>query len=269
LRRFVMQGDPDMLHLDLRSDGGLIAVGLPWSPGVFVQEYWSQGQPWYAIANASARSVEIAVREWKGKAGRSLTDAWTIAPGTVQFHEIGGLLNENSGALVAISMDTNPVYGLLKPPRLPSRPIEWASPDDILTLAGLNGVGDRDANLSCRQTGLVFHPGQVVSLHFLLPGDLDTLALGETLASTPLRQAIIRESVSTTLFIREGEDQIVMEPRKHSTDSLHELTLVVEIPEATVETMAALLGRVRLHTGAGFSFARGLTVRPGKPQGAE
>jgi hypothetical protein len=259
-----MQGNPDMLHLGRRSDGSLIAVGLPWNAGVFIQEYWSRGIPWYAVANASSKTIEIVVREWKGRAGPSLMDAWAIAPGTVQFHEAQRLMSHYAGSLIAISLDTNPVSGLLKAPRLPAFPIEWANPDDILTVDGLNGLGDRDANLLCRQERLVFHSLQAASLDLRIPGDLDTLLLGEAPPSGSLPQVIIKSAVSKTLFGREEGGHITMKTLGHSTVAFHEIALTVELPETEVEIMGALLGRVRFRNGAGFSFARGLTIHPGR-----
>ena len=257
-----MQGNPEMLHLGRRSDGSLIAVGLPWDTGVFIQEYWSRGIPWYAVANTSRKTVEIVVREWKGRAGPSLMDAWTVAPGSVQFHEVQRLMSRDAGSLIAISLDMNPVSGLLKAPRLPAFPLEWANQDDILTVDGLNGLGDRDASLFCRQERLVFRSFQAASLDLRIPGDLDTLLLGEAPPSVSLPRTIIKSAVSKTLFGRAGADHIAMEALGHSTVAVHEITLTIEIPETQVETMGVLMGRVRFRNGAGFSFARGFTIHP-------
>jgi hypothetical protein len=257
-----MQDNPDMLHLGRRSDGSLIAVGLPWNAGVFIQEYWSRRIPWYAVANTSDKTVEIVVREWRGRAGPSLMDAWTIAPGSVQFHEVQRLMGPDAGSLIAVSLDANPVFGLLKAPRISAFPAEWTNLDDILTVDGLNGLGDRNTDLLCRQEGLVFHSLQVASLELRIPGDLDTIVFGEAPPSGSLPQALIKSAVSKTLLGRAGGDHIAMESLEHSTVAFHKVALTIELPETAVETMGVLLGRVKFRNGAGFSFARGLTIHP-------
>ncbi len=257
-----MQGNSDMLHLGRRSDGSLIAVGLPWSTAVFIQEYWSRGTPWYAVANTSTETVEVVVREWKGRAGPSLMDAWTVAPGSVQLYEVQRLMSRDAGSLVAISVDTNSVSGLLKAPRLPAFPLEWANTDDILTVNGLNGLGDRDANLFCRQERLVFQSLQAASLDLRIPGDLDKLLLGEAPPAISLPQTLIKSAVSKTLLGRAGDDHVAMEARGNSRVAVHEIALTIEMPETKVETLGALVGRVRFRNGAGFSFARGFTIHP-------
>ena len=257
------QSTPDTLHVSRHANGALIAVGLPWDNGVFVQEYWSQGIPHYAIANVSNEAAEIGVAEWNGRVGRRLMGPWTVAPHSVQCCAIQDLVTGYSGPLIAVSMNNNPVYGLLQTPQPPTGPIKWEKVEGILTVDGLNGIGDRHANLWCLQQQLVFDPGQVISLTLQVPENTGTLVFEETSLSGYLLRGAVIGATSKTLSVEVRDKSFIIGAQESAGTARHAVALAVKIPEVEVETMVGILGRVACRSGAGFSLARGLIVRGG------
>ncbi len=255
------QKKTDMLHVSRHSSGALIAVGLPWDTGVFVQEYWFQGNPHYAIANVSNETVEVAVAEWNGVVGQRLMGPWTVTPNTVQCHEIQDLVTGYKGPLIAVSMNKNPVYGLLKTPQLLSALIDWNKIKGFLTIDGLNGTGNRNANLWYLQQQLVFDSGQTISLTLRVPENTGTLFFEETSLSSYLPQGVVIGATSKTLLVEVRDKSLIVGTQETPGTVLHEITLTVKIPDVEVETMVVILGRVASRSGAGFSFGRGLIVR--------
>jgi len=257
------QSTPDTLQVSQHANGALIAVGLPWDTGVFVQEYWSQGMPHYAIANVSNEAAEVGVAEWNGRVGRRLMGPWTVAPHSVQCWAIQELVTGYSGPLIAVSLNNNPVYGLLKAPQPPAGPLTWEKEEGILTVDGLNGTGDRHANLWCWQQQLVFDPGQAMSLTLQVPENTGTLVFEETSLSGHLPRGAVIGATSKTLSVDVRDKSFTIGAQESAGTARHAVALAVKIPEVEVETMVGILGRVACRSGAGFSLARGLIVRGG------
>ena len=257
------QSTPDTLQVSQHANGALIAVGLPWDTGVFVQEYWSQGMPHYAIANVSNEAAEVGVAEWNGRVGRRLMGPWTVAPHSVQCWAIQELVTGYSGPLIAVSLNNNPVYGLLKAPQPPAGPLTWEKGEGILTVDGLNGTGDRHANLWCWQQQLVFDPGQAISLTLQVPENIGTLVFEETSLSGHLPRGAVIGATSKTLSVEVRDKSFTIGAQESAGTARHAVALAVKIPEVEVETMVGILGRVACRSGAGFSLARGLIVRGG------
>ena len=187
---------------------------------------------------------------------------WTVAPNTVQCCEIKDLVTGYSGSLIALSLNTNPIYGLLRAPKLLSGPIDWGKLEGILTIEGLNGTGDRNVNIRCWQPQLVFDPGQTTSLKLQIPENIGTLFFEETRApGGRLPQATVTGVTSNTLSVEGRDGSFVVGVQQTPGPAVHEITLAVKIPEVEVETMATFFGRVASDSGAGFYFGRGLTIR--------
>lgn len=239
----------------------MIAVGLPWDGPVFIQEYWSQGVPHYAIVNGSTVAEEVAVAEWHGVVGRRLMGPWTVAPNTAHCCEIEDLVAGYPGSLIAVSLNNNPIYGLLRAPKPPSDPVDRDKLEGVLTIEGLNGTGDRNANIRCWQPRLVFDPGQATSLKLRVPENIGTLFFEETSPPGGLPQATVTGVTSDTLSVEGRDGSFVVGVEQMPGSAVHEIALAVKIPEVEVEPMAAFFGRVASQSGAGFYFGRGLIVR--------
>lgn len=253
---------PNSLQVPRHSGGTLIAVGLPWDSGIFVQEYWRKGIPYYAIVNVSDDVAEVGVSGWTGVVGGRLTGSWSLQPGTVQNYAVQDLMTYR-GPLVAVSLNEKPVWGLLKTPRLPTDGVDWNKLTTILTIYGLNGVGDRDANLHCFQEHALFASGEAIWLALQVPEDISSIVFGEEIATSHLPPAVVVEIRSETLSVKEqGGRHIVVAQEDSAGTRRHEIRLYMKLPEVESEMMTTFGGRVSCTSGAGYSFARGLIVGP-------
>lgn len=255
-----MQEEADILQLKRSSNGVLIAVGLPVDAKIFFQEYWSNRTPHYLIANTSVEPATITIAEWKGANGRFLLGPWTIPSKAVKDYNIESLPTDNSSALLTISLNDDPVYGLLKSPMPPALPLDQHS-KDILTSYGLNGIGDRHANLLCFQKALAFDPGQVIPLMLRVPERVGVISFKAVTKLTQLPQAIVVGAESKSLSVEGQVGDFIVGARQDQSPGFHEIRLEVKLPEVGAETMTALWGHVASPSGAGYSFGRGLVVQ--------
>ncbi len=258
------QNDSDIRQLKQRSGGGVIAVGLPFDSGIFIQEYWTQGIPHYAIANASTEAATISIVEWNREPGRQLLGHWTVLPGTVQHYDIQNVVDGYAGSLVCVSLNETPVYGLLKSPQPPSEPFDWDKADGILTTYGLNGIGDRHSNLQCLQEEMAFDSGQICALTLKIQRDAGIITFKSAKISQRLPQAMVESVTSVTLSVEQEGDSYIIGRKQTPGFHLNEVRLSVRLPLVEAETMAALWGHVSGPSGAGYAFGRGLIVRPGR-----
>lgn len=251
---------PDMLEISQTSDGALIAVGLPWEAGVFIQEYWLAEDAYYAIANSRGDAVEISVAEWKGEVGERLMKPCVVAPNTVQHLKINSLLNDYSGSLIAISLNDNPVHGLLRAPRPLPEPIGPAPRESILTIDGLNGTGDRNTKTWCLQPRVTADADRTIRLTIHVPAHTGTIFFRKHSTPDYLPMCAVIEARSETLSIEEHDDVFVIGTHEIPDVWFHEAALEVEVPDISRERMAAISGRVLSRGGAGFSLTRGIIV---------
>ncbi len=264
LRNEVMPSNrnTDMLKVSRHSSGELIAVGLPWDAGLFIQEYWFQGIPHYAIANVSSEDIEVCLAEWTGVVGQRLAGPWRLAPHKVLCREIQALATSYIGALVAVSLNQNPIHGLLKAPRPLPFPTRWDKSNRIVTLDGLNGTGDRNTNLYFIQEKLVLDSDQIISLILQIPAKIGIISFKPTRIPGGLPQASVIRAESDSLSVEERDNVLLIGEQEISAANYHEVRLRVKLPEVKAETMAVILGRLACPSGAGFSFARGLVTSP-------
>ena len=252
----------NMLQVSTHSSGQLIAVGLPWDASLFIQEYWFQEIPHYAIANVSNKTVEVGLAEWTGVVGEPLTDPWRLEPNTVLCRELDSLATSYSGALIAVSLNQNPIHGLLKAPQPLACSQRWKKSNRFVTLDGLNGTGDRNANLCFIQEKLVLDSGKTYSLMLQIPANIGTISFKQTGIPGGLPQASITRAESNSLSVEERDSIIFIGEQEISAANYHEVILTVNLPEVEADTMTVVLGRLDSPSGSGFSFARGLITKP-------
>jgi len=258
------QSDSDTLEVKRRPGGALIAVGVPLDGGLFIQEYWARGVPFYAVANASAEAATVAVVEWNREPGRRLLGPWTLPPGSVRHYDAQSIVTGYKGSLVAVSLNETVVYGLLKSPLPPAGPPGWDEAEGVLTTYGLNGVGDRHADLQCLQSELSFASEQVVTLTMRIRWGGGAVTFKNADAPAGLPTAVVVGAASQTLPVVNEADSYVVGKSRTPEPGDHEVTLDVRLPRCESETMAALWGHCANPAGGGFSFGRGLVVRGGR-----
>lgn len=256
------QDEADILQIKRRTGGDLIAVGLPHDSAIFIQEYWADDTPFYAIANVSIDVATVSLAEWSGVVGRHLIGAWAIPPKTVRHYDVRSLLTDYSGSLLAVSLNENPIHGLLKSPKAPDQAADVDKPGVILTTYGLNGIGDRYAHLSCTQERLVYDAGRVVALALKIPENIGIISFKPDADVDSLPKAVVVGATSNTLSVRTHGDSYSIGDSELKRGAFHDIMLDVELPRVETELMVALWGHVACPSGAGFYFARGLIVAP-------
>lgn len=218
--------------------------------------------PYYAIVNASNDVAEVGVSGWTGVVGGRLTGPWSLQPGTVHYHAVQDLMAYRA-PLVAVSLNEKPVWGLMKTPRLPKDGVDWNKLTTILTIYGLNGVGDRDANLQCFQEHALFASGETICLALQVPEGISSIVFGEEIATSHLPPAVIVEISSETLSVKEQDGHPTVVAQEDSTGTRrHEIRLYMKLPDVEREVMTTFGGRVTCNSGVGYWFARGLIVGP-------
>jgi hypothetical protein len=234
-----------------------VGVGLTGARGVFVQEYWTGRRPCYAIANVSDRSFNLNASEWNdGKRG-GLLASWTLGPESVLCVEVERPLLDYRGALLAFSIDEDGFLGLLKKPRPPE--ITGRS-SEIVTVDGLNGLGDRDSGILLLQPRLVFQPGETVKLALRVPAGTGNIVFNNDRGEDGLPHVKVIDAVSETLAIDRLDNgfEIVNEDARPSGP--REIELTVKIAATRGRKMSSFTGRVAAGHGGGFIFSRGLVV---------
>jgi hypothetical protein len=248
-----------MLRPDRRWNGRTIGVGLPWDGGVFIQEYWSRGAPGYAVASSADQAVTLSLAEWTGEVGRVVLGPWQLEGRSTRCFDASPLLTPRSGALLAVVRDGGSFLGLLRAPQ-PAVPPPGTGAK-IVTVEGLNGLGDRNAGLCCVQPELSFRPAGVVSLRFYAPGDTGILHWGAPQPPSGFPLAIVQQVRSDTLSVEVVGSTFVVGANRPRERPRHRIVTTVRLPESPYPTMAALVAHVRTAAGAGFTFARGLLVQ--------
>lgn len=254
--------EPDSLHVSRYTDGSLIAVGVPWDSRLFFQEYWLHNLPNYAIANTSDKPAMVRLVEWGGEVGAPLAGPWTIGPNSVECFEIVDLMDRYSGSLVGVSTRENPLLGLLRAPEPFTARLDLESFVGVVTVEGLNAVGDRHANIWCLQPSLRFAGGDTVSILIGVPANTGTLYLGGDRARAGPPPALVRGASCKTLSVENRSEAVVVGAREAPGVAWHELGLSLGLPAVEAATLATLVGRVATRSGAGFSLARGFIVGP-------
>jgi hypothetical protein len=234
-----------------------VAVGLSNKRGIFIQEYWLQAKPYYAIANTSGNPSKVVIAEWNGGKVGNLLSSWEIAPHSVQSYEIQDSILNYKGTLLAVSLDETSVFGLLRTPQIPV--IENWLPE-ILTIEGLNGVGERYANIECWQSQLVLNAEKAISLTLRLPAGFGVTTLNEDFTEDYLPRLKVFEASSETLGIKKINETITISSEAAAQAEIHEASLLLKAPVIKKRTMTSFVGRVNVPNGGGFSFARGLII---------
>lgn len=249
--------ESDTLRLNRQPSRSIVAVGLSNKSGIFIQEYWLHAKPYYAIANTSDNPSKVVFAEWNGGKVGNLLSSWEIAPHSVQSYEIQDSILNYKETLLAVSLDETSVFGLLRTPQTPV--IEnWRQ--GILTIEGLNGIGERYANIECWQPRLVLNAEKAISLTLRLPAGFGVAALNEDSAQDYLPRLKVVEAASETLGIKKINETITISSETAAPAQTHEASLLLKAPVIKKRTMTSFVGRVNVPNGGGFSFARGLII---------
>jgi hypothetical protein len=231
----------------------LIAVGINWN-AVFVQEYWRNGQPYYDIANITAKPLDISTSDggkWKVKPGRIIHGEAKIGrPNTyIRF------LTQN-GSL-----------GTLPAPLAPPQVVK----EKYVTYEGLNGSGGRYSDLYVQQTEHTFPGGGFIEVELVVPANRGLINFPKAGANKyPLKEAFIAEAKCDSLKVTDNGKEIVIDANQPlKNQNVHTVRLRFRAPNVQKRSMVLINGWARQGQG-GHGITRGVIVVPGAaPEAAD
>ncbi|QDU95892.1 hypothetical protein [Lignipirellula cremea] len=139
----------------------IIGIGLDWRKNIFVQEYWSEGKPYYAIANKTDSDQTIVCVAYRGQA--KLAGPWKAPANSVVHVDASPLIGKD---LVQFDLEGGSSLGLMAAPPAPGD-IPQAP---VVSFDGLNGSGGRHTDIWVEQNATTFTSGKPVELRMQIPG---------------------------------------------------------------------------------------------------
>ncbi len=230
--------------------GQLTGIGLGWNHGVYVQEYWRSGKPYYAIANHGNAAVMITVYE--ERTGKKLAGPWEVDSKKV-IHSDAARLQEKG--LLDFRLQSGIALGLLDAPRVPGT----LCPESgrIVTTEGLNGSGGRHDELYYEQTSLTFKPESIATIELVVrPGIGEIVYFRDKLTDLDVK--------CETLPVESTKEKITVDTN-HPVKNLmcHRIRLRYKTPKATQPTMMVLDGWRWIIVGKkGHGLTRGILIEP-------
>ena len=236
-----------------------IGVGLQWRE-VFVQEYWVDGSPHYAIANFGKTDLKISMYPYRAAHGaKAIAGPWEVKAGSVtQVEAPGGLKG-----LVALKLADGKHLGLLGPPKGPATQPKGK----YISYDGLNGSGGRHLNLWCEQDALTFKSGGVIELKLAIPAGAGLIKYkkdpGNASSKLPIKKVAIREAVSETARITSDDKLITIDTKNPVKQAkAHSIIVRFDAPKVTTATMAYADGWLQSSGRGGHGITRGVIVVP-------
>jgi hypothetical protein len=224
----------------------LIGVGLPWEQ-VFIQEYWHNGKPHFAIANIGKTDVVLTTGAPDGP--------WQVKAGAVvQVETRPGKAN----GLLTVSTKTRRL-GLLQNP---TAPLEKAHKPYVVHY-GLNGSGGK-FNAYYAQQIWTFPSEGTIELDLVIPENRGKVTFWKDARHKyPLTQVFVAEATCDSLAVVDDGKAIVLDATKPlKAEKTHVVRLKLNAPKVAVPTMVLLDGWMDLGPGSGHGVARGVIVAP-------
>jgi hypothetical protein len=237
-----------------------IGVGLHWRD-IFVQEYWEDGVPYYAIANFRDETVKISLFAWRAEGeAKPQAGPWEIKAKSVLRVEAPRNLE---GQLLSFRLDDGQRLGHLSAPESGSTKPE----DRYASYDGLNGSGGRHADLTCGQATPAFKSMGVIEIKLRIPARTGILkfkkAAQRRLPDCVITEATIRGAESETAGISADDEYIVIDTNKAALAAkLHTVTLRFAAPKVAQPTMFYINGFLAISAGTGHGITRGVIIEP-------
>ena len=258
-----------------------LATGVRGSEGLYIQEYWQDDVPKFAVHNARDDTLVVTVRRvtmgarrhvpqgavvmitpptrevtdtlaiwWLEPKGVTLLPAVGIPDEPVRHAQLAGLYADGVG--VGIWADAG-----IHPPGPKSR---------IVTYASLNVPGRRSLEAWVEQDRLWFESGEQFDLDFMLAGGSGVFELrhGGTWQSIP--RVVVVGARCATLQVTELENTIEIDALNVSENGkLHRVSVSCVAPQVERPTMVCVGGILHVHPGrVTEALDRGILVRPGE-----
>ena len=267
-----------------------LVVGIRGDTGLYIQEYWQDGVPKYAIYNAGVDTLDLSVRNLAiGKRrhvpngdeimitppgvvqGDTLT-TWHLAPLAVALLPAVGVPDRlrSEERLVGLYGPHNEAYGIWADAGMRRPAIRGPVPESgIVTYADLNVPGKRFRDVWVVQDRLWYESGEGFKLNIVLASGTGILELRRGEAWPELPDVVILEAQCATLEVTDSDEVIQIDALGAGQDhSLHHVLVSCVAPDVEQPTMACVAGRLRVDPGfTEEGFYRGILVRPKESTG--
>jgi hypothetical protein len=242
-----------------QADASLIAVGLPWKD-VFVQEYWKDGAPRYAIANFRKEDIVVSVCAGREQEGlKPLAGPWKVKAGAIVHVDAP----KGQTGLLSVVLGDGKSLGLISAPQSG----QGQPKEKYVSYDGLNGSGGRHTDLWCEQDALTVKSGGVIELTLKLPANAGILKYTkvkeERNPAIAVSKATVKEAVSETALITADDKSITIDTKKPAKPApMHTVTVRFEAPKVAEPMMVYVDGWLAKSEGSGHGMTRGVVVVP-------
>ena len=255
-------------------------VGIRASEGLYIQEYWHDGVPRYAVYNAGVDTLSLAVRSLSRGKRRSIRrgDELMLTPGGTVPGDTLAIWQLPAGAvtlLPAVGIPDAPVrevrlLGLYGPygqgfGSWSDAGIRWPVPESgVATYASLNVPGARQREAWVVQDRLWYESGEGFELDLVLAGGSGILQLSRVARWTSIPSVVVLDAECATLDVSDLGEVFEIDALNVDKDSgLHHVSVHCAAPEVTRPAMACLGGTLKVDPGwREEGFYRGILVRP-------
>jgi hypothetical protein len=256
-----------LLGLPGLSNASQILIGLDWRQNVFIQEYWQDGKPRYAIYNNRAENLKITVSDLR----------FVTPPGTERFQAVEGKELASwefkgkgvlfvdapmvpAGHYLRFRIAGGAQLGTLSSPTSPTN----LPKGKIVSNDGINGSGSRRQNVVYQQDALTFKSDGVIEVQLRLSAGGETITFKKTKGTETPVEALISEARCETLSIKDTNEAITIDVSKPLKEAaVHTVTLKFKAPKVDTSSMAVIDGWVTVG-GGGYHLIRGVVLQPGK-----
>lgn len=257
-----------LLGLPALSSASQIAIGLDFRQNIFIQEYWQDGKPRYAIFNNRAENLKITVCDV----------VFMNVPTTERFQAVEGKelasWEFKGKGVLFVDAPMVPARHYLRfriaggaPLGTLSSPV---SPTDlpkgkIVSNDGLNASGGRRQNVVCQQDSLTFKSGGVIEVNLKVSaGGSEIITFKKTKGMDTPVEALISEARCDTLTIKDTKEAVTIDATKPLKEAaVHTVTLKFKAPKVDAATMVVIDGWATVGAG-GYHIIRGVVLQPEK-----
>jgi hypothetical protein len=225
----------------------VIGVGLDFNKGIWVQEYWQDGKPFYLLFNPTGTAVTLSVRQ---RADNELVAGpWTLAAGAALDVDAGPLQGKD---LIKFDLTDKVNLGLL---HAPSK-AEGQPDKGLVTCLGLNGSGGRYPKHWVEHASLKVSAGDPVELKIVIPADQKQLIVNK-------KDLPGLEVTCESLKVTQDAQKFTVDVGKATADKpSHTVVVKLTAPKVEKPTLLMFDGFLFAKSGGGHGVTRGIVVLP-------
>ena len=251
-----------------------LILGIDWSTGIIVQEYWQDQSPKYMIANETGRPVSVSIEMYR-KSSSALPIPVTVPVGAYDVAEAPAAIGGN---LVDFKLGDDTSIGWMlgtgPPPVIPADPLEDSPvPDErnrvISTRTGLNGSTGSDPDIIVVQNQVAYTSGQTIHLSLVIRHFVGVLVIKQSAQPVHGLFRLMMATVSAPDLIvakqDNGDDIITAASSTSTAPEQRIIQFTATAPKVTLPTFAALDFFYAKSSVSSEDITRGIWIKPTKP----